>query len=100
MFGKDGFDQGAQLGIIPLSVAELVELQADRILWGGCECVVKGTVRKLDRQVGIEDKQAFTDRLYEIQWVDFAHGMASSCAPSDDLARGPTISRAGLLVLP
>ena len=89
MFGKDGFDQGAQLGIIPLSVAELVELQADRFLWGGCECVAKGTVRKLDRQVGIEHKQAFTDRLYEIQWVDFAHGMAGSCAPSDDLARGP-----------
>jgi hypothetical protein len=22
----------------------------------------------------IEHKQAFTDRLYEIQWVDFAHG--------------------------
>ena len=32
----------------------------------------KGTVRKPDPQVGIE--QAFTDGLYEIQWVDFAHG--------------------------
>jgi hypothetical protein len=29
-------------------------------------------VRNPDRQVGI--KQAFTDRLYEIQWSDFAHG--------------------------
>jgi hypothetical protein len=29
-------------------------------------------VRNPDRQVGIE--QAFTDRLYEIQWIDFAHG--------------------------
>jgi hypothetical protein len=28
-------------------------------------------VRNPDRQVGI--KQAFTDRLYEIQWSDFAH---------------------------
>jgi hypothetical protein len=29
-------------------------------------------VRNPDRQVGI--KQAFTDRLYEVQWSDFAHG--------------------------
>jgi hypothetical protein len=27
-----------------------------------------------DRQVGIKHEQAFTDRLYKIQWVDFAHG--------------------------
>jgi hypothetical protein len=62
-FGKDGFDQGAQLGNVPLSVAELIELPADRILCGDCECVDKGTVRKPDRQVGIEHEQAFTDRL-------------------------------------
>ena len=43
-----------------------IELPADRILWGDCECVAKGTVRKPDRQVGIEHQQAFTDRLYEI----------------------------------
>ena len=41
---------------------------------GDCERVAKGTVRKPDRQVGIEHEQAFTDRLYEMQWVDFAHG--------------------------
>ena len=64
-FRKDGFDQGAQLGNVPLSVAEFIELPADRILWGDCECVAKGTVRKPDRQVGIE--QAFTDRLDGIQ---------------------------------
>ena len=73
-FGKDSFDQGAQLGNVPLSVAELIELPADRILWGDCECVAKGTVRKPNRQVGIEHQRAFTDRLYEIHWVDFAHG--------------------------
>jgi hypothetical protein len=50
-----------------------------------CECVAKGTVRKPDRQVGIEHEQAFTDRLYEIQWVDFPHGRFSR-APSDDEA--------------
>jgi hypothetical protein len=43
-------------------------------LRGDFECVAKGTVRKPDRQVGIEHKQAFTDHLYDIQWVDFAHG--------------------------
>ncbi len=43
------------------------------ILWGDCECVATATVRKPDRQVGIEHEQAFTDRLYEIQWVDFPH---------------------------
>jgi len=44
------------------------------ILRGDCECDVKGAVRKPDRQVGIEHEQAFTDRLDDIQWVDFAHG--------------------------
>ena len=49
-------------------------LIARGILWSDCECVAKGTVRKPDPQVGIEHEQAFTDRLYEIQWVDFPHG--------------------------
>jgi hypothetical protein len=40
-------------------------LIARGILWGGCERVAKGTMRKPDRQVGIE--QAFTDRLERIQ---------------------------------
>ena len=31
-FRKDGFDQGSQFGNIPLSVAEIIELAADRIL--------------------------------------------------------------------
>ena len=42
-------------------------------------------VRKSDRQIGIGHQQAFTDRLSEIQWLDFAHG--GSCAPSDGRAR-------------
>jgi hypothetical protein len=36
------------------------------------ECVAQETVRRPDRQVGIE--QAVTDRLYEIHWVDVAYG--------------------------
>jgi hypothetical protein len=28
---------------------------------------------KPDRRVGIKHEQTFTDRLYDIQWVDFAH---------------------------
>jgi len=31
-------------------------------------------MRKPDRQAGIEHDRVFTDRLYEIQWVAFAHG--------------------------
>ena len=34
----------------------------------------KGTVRKPDRQVGIEHEQAFAARLYEIEWIEFPHG--------------------------
>jgi hypothetical protein len=51
-----------------------MELPADRILWGDCECVAKRAVRKPDRQVGLQHEEAFTDCLDEIQWVDFAHG--------------------------
>jgi hypothetical protein len=29
---------------------------------------------KPDRQIGIGHEQAFTDRLSEIQWLDFVHG--------------------------
>jgi hypothetical protein len=49
-------------------------LIARGILRGDGECVVNGTVRKPDRQVGIEHEQTFTDRVYEIQRVDFAYG--------------------------
>jgi hypothetical protein len=77
-FGKDGFDQGAQLGNVPLSVAELIELPADRILSRDCEYLAKGTVRKPNRQVGLQHEQAFTDRLDQIQRVDFAHGQLSA----------------------
>jgi len=35
------------------------------------------------RQVGITHEHAFTDRLYDIQWIDFAHG---GCAPLDEEA--------------
>src|SRR4029077_17343369 len=66
---KDAFDKGEHLGTFPLSVAELIELPADRVLWSDCECVAKGTVHKPDGQVGIEHEQAFTDRVYEIQRV-------------------------------
>jgi hypothetical protein len=31
-------------------------------------------MRKPDRQVGIEHEQAFTDRVYEIQRIDFTYG--------------------------
>jgi hypothetical protein len=47
-------------------------LFAPGILWGDCECAA-GTVHKPDRQIGIVHEQAFTDRRYDIQWVDVAH---------------------------
>src|SRR5580700_11303136 len=72
-FGKDRFDRRAQLRNVPLSFAEFMKLAAERILWGDRESVAKGAVRKPDRQVGIDHEQSFTDRLHEIQWVDFPH---------------------------
>ena len=57
-------------------------LIARGILRGGSECVAKGMVRK--RQIGIGHQLAFTHRLSEIQWSDFAHG--GSWAPSDGRA--------------
>jgi hypothetical protein len=93
-FGKDGFDQGAQRGNVPLSVAELIELSADRILWGDCECAVERTVRKLDRQVGLKHEQTFTDRLDQIQGVDLWHGRLTKY----DLA-GAHVSLPAVLIL-
>jgi hypothetical protein len=49
-------------------------------LSGDRECVAKGTVRKPDRQVGIEHEQAFTDCLYAIQRADFADARLA-CEP-------------------
>jgi hypothetical protein len=48
-------------------------LFARGILCEDCECFATGTVRKPVRQVGIAHEHAFMDRLYDIQWVDFAH---------------------------
>jgi hypothetical protein len=49
-------------------------LFARGILWEDCECVAIATVPKPAHQLGIAHEHAFTDRLYDIQWVDFAHG--------------------------
>jgi hypothetical protein len=53
---------------------ELMELPADRILWGDRECVAKATVGEPDRPVGLQHEQAFTDRLDQIQGVYLSHG--------------------------
>ena len=78
--GNDGLERGAELGNVPLSVAELIELPADRILWGDCECLAEGAVREADGQVGLEHEETFADRLHDIQWNDFAH-CDGSCRP-------------------
>ena len=40
------------------------------------------TIHKPACQVGTARENAFTDRLCDLQWVDFAHG--GSCPPSDE----------------
>src|ERR1700730_7706857 len=80
---NDGLEQGAELGNIPLSVADLIELPPGCMLWRDCEHVAEGAVRKADGQIGLEHEDAFADRLHEIQRVDIAHGSGSG-TPSDD----------------
>src|ERR1700738_3809755 len=80
---NDGLEQGAELGNIPLSVADLIELPPDCMLWRDCEHVAEGAVRKADGQIGLEHEDAFADRLHEIQRVDVAHA-SGSCSLSDD----------------
>src|ERR1700676_4876798 len=81
---NDGLEQGAELGNVPLSVADLIELPPDCMLWGDCEHVAEGAVRKADGQIGLEYEDTFADRLPEIQrlHVDVVHG-SGSCTPSD-----------------
>src|SRR5580693_1072847 len=87
--GNDGLERGAELGNVPLSVADLIELPPDGMLWRDRECVAEGAVRKTDGQVGLEHEDAFADSLHEIQRVDFAHG-SGSCTPSDDRGSSST----------
>jgi hypothetical protein len=81
-----GIECGAEFGNVPLFVAELIELPADRIVWRDCECVAKGTVREADGQIGVEHEQALSDRLHKIPRVNFAH----ATAPAHLLMRGPS----------
>src|SRR5260370_35967919 len=64
-----------------LSVAQLIEPPADRILWPDCECVAKGTVREADGESGTEHGEAVANRLHEIPRGTFAHGNGA-CPPS------------------
>src|ERR1700719_4482985 len=80
---NDGLERGAELGNVPLSAADLIELPPDCMLWGDCEHVAEGAVRQADGQIGLEHEDTFADRLHEIQRVDIAHG-SGSCTPSDD----------------
>ena len=81
--GNDSVKRGAELWNVPLSVAELIELPADRVPRRDRKCLAKRAVREADGQVGLEHEKAFTDCLHDIQWNDFAHG-GYSCTPSDD----------------
>jgi hypothetical protein len=69
---NDSLERGAEFGNVPLSVAELIELPADRILWRDCECVAKRTVCEADGEIGLEHEKALADRLHEIPRVNFA----------------------------
>src|ERR1700716_278613 len=83
---NDGIEHGAELGNVPLSVADIIELPPDCMLWRDCEHVAEGAVRKADGQIGLEHEDAFADRLHEIHWADVAHGNGS-CTPSDGWTR-------------
>src|ERR1700730_4389091 len=80
---NDGLERGAELGNVPLSVADLIELPPDRVLWRDGEHVAEGAVRKADGQIGLEHEDAFADRLPAIQRGDGPHA-GGSCTRSDD----------------
>src|ERR1700731_328069 len=82
---NNGVERGAELGNVPLSVADFIQLPPDCMLRRDCECVAEGAVRKADGQIGLEHEDAFADRLNEIHRVDvthIAHGRGSR-TPSD-----------------
>ncbi len=60
---KDGLQRPAQLGKVPLAVAELVEEPAFCGFPLHLEGVVKGAVRPLDPQPGVQHEQGLAHRL-------------------------------------
>jgi hypothetical protein len=79
-FDQAAAERGAEFWNVPLFVAELIELSADRILWRDCEGVAKRTVREQDGQIGIEHEETLADRRHEIPRVHIAHSNGS-CSP-------------------
>src|ERR1700730_14220517 len=80
---NNGVECGAELGNVPLSVADLIELPPDCMLRRDCECVAEGAVRKADGQIWLEHEDAFADRLHDIQRVDVMdRGGSTSCRPA------------------
>src|ERR1700737_364507 len=82
---NDGLERAAELGNVPLSVADLVELPPDCMLWRDCECLAEGAVGKADGQIGLQHEDAFTDRLHEIERLESAHGSNSHAPPETGL---------------
>ena len=57
------FQQGMQLGNIPLPIAELIDELADGLRWAHLKHLVEGRIGRLHAEVGREDEQRFPDRL-------------------------------------
>ena len=85
---NDGCERDAQFGNIPRSSAELMELEANHVLWRNGELVAKGTVHEADVQIGIEYDEALPDRLDKIPRVNINVG--HRMAPAHLLTTGST----------
>jgi hypothetical protein len=57
------FQQGMQLGNIPLLIAEVIDVLADGLHRGHLKHLVEGRIGRLHAEIGCEDEQGFPDRL-------------------------------------
>ncbi|NRP73917.1 hypothetical protein ILFOPFJJ_04838 [Ensifer psoraleae] len=60
---NDLFEQAAQLGDVPLPVAEFIDVLSDRLIAADLEGREEGTARALDAQVLVQDKQRIGYRV-------------------------------------
>jgi hypothetical protein len=68
-FGNDVFQQGPQVGDIPLAVTQLIDQAALGLLVRNVKGLVEGAVGGSDAQGGIEDQQGLTHRVHDVLGV-------------------------------
>ena len=67
--GDDVFEQGAQVGDVPLAVAQFVDEPALGLTGRDVERLVEGAVGRADAQGGVEDEERLADRVHDVLCV-------------------------------